>query len=64
MLPARCAWRSSSLVKASKTPNVVGESLRANQIGVPGFLICHFNAGGEEVRHRLLLARFGFKPDE
>src|SRR5712671_2661647 len=34
MLPARCAWRSSSLAKASKTPNVVGESWRANQIGV------------------------------
>src|SRR5580692_9236417 len=34
MLPARCALRSSSLAKASKTPKVVGESLRANQIGV------------------------------
>src|ERR1700691_1476963 len=34
MLPARCAWRSSSLANASNTPNVVGESFRANQIGV------------------------------
>src|SRR5882762_4921110 len=34
MLPARCACRSSSLAKASKTPNVVGESWSANQIGV------------------------------
>src|SRR5471032_3017324 len=34
MLPPRCAWRSSSLLKASKTPKVVGDNLRANQIGV------------------------------
>src|SRR5450755_3261819 len=26
--------------------------------------ICKFKAGGKEVRHRLLLARLGFKPDE
>jgi len=58
MLPARCARRSSSLAKASKTPKVVGESWRGR---LP---ICQFNAGGKEICHRLLLARLGFEPNE
>jgi hypothetical protein len=65
MLPARCAWRSSSRAKASKTPNAVGESWRANQVGVAASRFVRSRpAGGWEVRHRLLLARLGLKPDE
>jgi hypothetical protein len=57
MGPFRWAWRSASVAKASKMPKVVGDSRRANQMGV-------VTSGSEKVCQGLLLARLGFQLGE